>query len=194
MNAAFPEPTRHKLSRDDYYRMAEVGILAPDARVELINGEIIDMAPISKTHCGVVDYLTKVLVEAIKDRAIARVQGAITLDGFSEPQPDIAVLRPREDFYCTGETHPAGDDVFLVVEVAVSSERYDREVKVPLYAEHGVPAVLLLVPRLKRFHYYADLHDSAYREQRELNDLSEVPVGVLEGCTVNLSWLEDRTV
>lgn len=194
MNAVLQEPKRHWLSRNDYYRMAEVGILAPDARVELINGEIIDMAPIGKTHCGVVDYLNMALVGAVKGRAIVRVQGAITLDGFSEPQPDLAVLRPRDDFYCDGETHPSGDDVFLVIEVSVSSERYDREIKLPLYAEHGVPAVLLLVPEHNRFSYYSDLHEGDYRVRQELTDLSEVPVGVLEDCTVNLSWLVDRTL
>lgn len=192
MNAALQEPKRHRLSCNDYYQMAEVGILAPDARVELINGEIIDMSPIGKTHCGVVDYLTMVFVEAVKSRAIVRVQGAITLDKFSEPQPDLTVLRPRDDFYCNGVTHPSGDDVFLVVEVSVSSERYDRDIKLPLYAKHGVPAVLLLVPEHYHFSYFTNLSEGVYRDQRELADLSEIPVGALDDCTVNLSWLMDR--
>lgn len=192
MNAVLKEPKRHWLSRDDYYRMAEVGILAPDARVELINGEIIDMAPIGKMHCGVVDYLNMALVDAVKGRAIVRVQGAITLDGFSEPQPDLVILRPRDDFYCDGETHPSGNDVFLVIEVSVSSEKYDREVKLPLYAKHGVPAVLLLVPEHNRFNYFTDLYQGVYRNHCELTDLSAVPVGSLDDCTVSLSWLENR--
>jgi len=90
-DAALTEPTCHGLSVDDYHRMAEASILAPDKRVELINGEIIYMAPLGTTNCGVVDYLTKTMVIAVGDRAIVRVQGAITLDGFSKSEPDLVL-------------------------------------------------------------------------------------------------------
>src|SRR5690606_35185066 len=83
-------PRRHRITVDEYYRMAEVGLLAPDARVELIEGEIIDMPPIAPDHGSVVDRLTHLLVPAVGERAIVRVQGAVRLSRMSEPQPDVA--------------------------------------------------------------------------------------------------------
>ena len=88
-------PRRHRITVDEYYRMAEVGVLAPDARVELIEGEIIDMAPIGTEHGSVVDLLNRLLTRAVGDRAIVRVQGAIRLSEMSEPEPDLALLIPR---------------------------------------------------------------------------------------------------
>lgn len=192
MSAVFSEPTRHWLSVEDYHRMADVGILAPDARVELINGEIIDMGPIGTTHSGVVDYLTRQFIRAVGDSAIVRVQGAINLDGFSEPETDLVLLKPRHDFYTKGNTHPSGSEVFLVVEVAVSSERYDREVKVPLFAEHGVPAVLLMVPGQSLYQYYCNPVNGVYETCDVLTDLEAVPLGALQGLTVDLSWLRGQ--
>src|SRR5690606_8927564 len=92
-------PRRHRITVDEYHRMGEVGLFAPDARVELIEGEIIDMAPIGKDHASVVDRLTRVLVRAVGDDAIVRVQGSVRLSRMSEPEPDLVLLRPRADFY-----------------------------------------------------------------------------------------------
>lgn len=119
--------------------MAEVGLLAPDARVELIEGEIIDMPPIGPDHGSVADRLNHLLVPAVGQRAIVRVQGAVRLSRMSEPQPDTALLVPRKDYYRAA--HPTGDNTFLVIEVSDSTLRYDRNVKVPLYARHAVPEV-----------------------------------------------------
>src|SRR5688500_14365457 len=85
-------PQRHRITVHDYHRMAEVGVLAPDARVELIEGEIIDMAPIGKGHQSIVDQLNRVLVRAVGDHAIVRVQGSIRLSQWSEPEPDLVLL------------------------------------------------------------------------------------------------------
>jgi Uma2 family endonuclease len=139
---AVDPPRRHRLSVADYYRMAEVGILAPDARVELIDGEIIDMAPIGSLHNATVDQLAELLKGAAGDAVIVRAQGSISLGAFSEPEPDIALLRRRADFYRAAQ--PGAADVLLIVEVAVSSLPYDRDVKVPLYARHGIPEVWLI--------------------------------------------------
>ncbi|MFK8078706.1 MAG: Uma2 family endonuclease [Granulosicoccus sp.] len=193
MSALFSVPTRHWLSVEDYHRMADVGILAPDARVELIRGEIIDMALIGTTHCGVVDFLTEKFIRTVGDAAIVRVQGAIVLNVFSELQPDLVLLKRQDDFYVRGETHPLGSEVFIVVEVAVSSEHYDREVKVPLYAEYGVPAVLLIVPEQGLYQYYSNLADGMYETCDVLTDLEAVPMGALKGLTIDLSWLQDQS-
>ena len=141
-HAATDLPRRHRLTVDDYYRMAEVGILDPEARVELIDGEIIDMAPPGSPHAGTVTYLTEVLMRAVDGRAIVLVQNPVRLSQYSEPQPDLALLRPRDDFY--RERHPRADDVLLIVEVAASSLRFDRKTKLPLYARHGIPEMWLV--------------------------------------------------
>jgi Uma2 family endonuclease len=131
----------------DYYRMAEVGILRPDERVELIDGEIIDMPPVGSVHAGTVDQMAKILGDALGNQAIVRVQNPISLDDHSEPEPDIALLRRREDFYKS--SHPTPDDILLVVEIA-DSLLFDRNIKVPLYARHGIVEVWLVDVRAWR--------------------------------------------
>src|SRR5487761_945488 len=120
-------PSRHRISVEEYHRMAEVGLLAPDARVELIEGEIIDMAPIGNPHNSAVDRLNQWLTVAALGHAIVRVQGSFRLSGFTEPQPDVILLKPTEDFYWS---RPAtGEDTLLVIEVSDSTFAYDRKIK-----------------------------------------------------------------
>ncbi|NJN48119.1 MAG: Uma2 family endonuclease, partial [Candidatus Competibacteraceae bacterium] len=135
-------PTRHRLSVEDFQRMAQTGILNDDDRIELIAGDLIDMAPIGSEHAGVIDWLTRTLILATAQQAIVRIQSSLVLDDRSQPQPDVLVLRPREDFY--RRAHPRPDDVLLLIEVADTSVRFDREVKIPLYARQGVPEVWLV--------------------------------------------------
>jgi len=129
--------SRHKLTVADYRRMGETGILGPDDRVELIAGEIIDMSPIGSLHAAVVDLLASLFHRHCGPRAIVRVQSPILLDEASQPQPDLAILRPRADFYRDALPGPA--DVLLLVEVADSSLPFDLGVKVPLYAAATIP-------------------------------------------------------
>ena len=131
-------PARHRIDVDAYHALGEAGILPHDARVELIDGDIIDMAPIGQAHAGTTNRLTRLLVRACGDRAIVSVQNPVRLDRHSEPQPDFAILRPRPDFYVTGEP-PGPQDTLLLIEVADTSLRYDRRVKRPLYARAGIP-------------------------------------------------------
>jgi len=128
---------RHRITVDEYYRMAEVGILPPDARVELIEGEIIDMAPVGTGHVGEVVQLTELLLDVTRGRAQVLVQLPVRLSDISEPEPDFALVKPRTDFY--KKKHPGPADTFLIIEVSESSLRYDLQVKAPLYARHGVP-------------------------------------------------------
>ncbi len=133
---------RHRLTVDEYYRMAEVGVLAPDARVELIDGEIIDMAPQKSRHASVVNELMRRLMRCAGDRALVSCQTPLRLSQRSEPGPDLMLLRPRADGYA--QAHPNAADVLLLIEVADSSARYDREIKLPLYARHGVAEVWIV--------------------------------------------------
>ena len=129
--------SQHRLSVDDYHKMGRAGIFGHDDQVELIEGRLIDMAPIGSDHAGTVIQLNAVLNRAFAQLALVSPQNPIRLSEHSEPQPDFAVLRPRADFYRTA--HPQPHDVLLVIEVADTSVRYDREVKIPLYARHGIP-------------------------------------------------------
>jgi Uma2 family endonuclease len=135
-------PRRHRLTVSDYYRMAEVGILASDARVELIDGEIIDMPPPGSLHAATVRRLQQILSRELGNRVTIIAQDPVRLGEHSEPQPDVAVLRYREDLY--GERHPQSTEVFLVVEVADSSLRFDRDTKQSLYAAHGIPEMWIV--------------------------------------------------
>jgi Uma2 family endonuclease len=131
MSAVFT-PTRHKLSVDDYHKLGEAGILDEDSRVELIEGELIDMAPIGPPHMMAVNRLNRLLVRAVGDLGIVSIQNPITLPPHSEPQPDIAVLRPGIDKRGAGLPGPA--DVLLLIEVADTTLAYDRGTKLQLYA------------------------------------------------------------
>jgi Uma2 family endonuclease len=123
---------------DEYHRMREAGILSEDDPVELIDGEIVEMSPISSRHAACVDRLTA-LFSGLRGTAIVRVQSPITASGRAEPQPDLALLRPRDDFYA--RAHPGPGDVLLVIEVSDTSLQYDRSTKIPLYARAGIHEV-----------------------------------------------------
>lgn len=137
-----PLPKRHRLTVGDFHKLGEAGILGEDARVELIEGELIDMAPIGSSHAGTVRLLIRTLTRCLGDNAIIDAQNPIILGDESEPQPDIAVLRPRDDYYRA--SHPRAEDILLLIEVSDSTVQYDRSVKVPLYARHGIPEVWLI--------------------------------------------------
>jgi Uma2 family endonuclease len=134
---------RRLFTVDEFYRMAEAGIFQADDRVELIEGEIVEMVPIGSHHAGVVKHLIALLSPLISaDQAILSVQDPVRLSELSEPEPDIALLRPRSDFY--SESHPGPMDVLLIIEVADSSAEADREIKAPLYARAGIAEVWVI--------------------------------------------------
>jgi Uma2 family endonuclease len=129
--------TRHRITVEEYYRMTEAGILARDARVELIEGVIIDMPGMGSAHARTIVRLTRLLIEAIGTKARLLSQLPLRLSDLSEPMPDFALVHSRAALYTRG--HPGPDDTFLIIEVSDSSLRYDVEIKAPLYARHGVP-------------------------------------------------------
>jgi Uma2 family endonuclease len=121
---------------DEYYAMGEAGVFAPDERVELLDGEILTMPPMSPRHAGNVDRLAALFIRRLGSLAIVRIQGPVRLSSDSEPQPDIAILRPRDDFY--SKHHPVPEDVFALAETADSSLSYDRGRKFKTYARCGI--------------------------------------------------------
>lgn len=178
-------PRRHRITVDEYYRMGEVGLLASDARVELIEGEIIDMAPIGIGHSSVVNQLTRSFVVAVGNRGVVQIQGAVALDSISEPQPDIAVFLPREDFY--RHSRPSRAETLLIVEVSDSTLAYDRDVKVPLYARHGIPEVWIVDLQHGELRCYGSPADGRYADQRVTREPGITPVTALPGVAVDLS-------
>src|SRR4051812_20604444 len=123
--------TKHRFTVEDYHRMAETGVLKPDARVELLEGEIIDMAPIGSFHGGVTKRLIRFFTKLSQGRWLVSAQDPVRLNKHSEPEPDLMLLKPTEDDYTS--RHPVPEDVFLLIEVADSSLSYDRTDKLPAY-------------------------------------------------------------
>lgn len=132
-------PVPHRFNVTEYYQMGAGGVFGEDDRVELIDGEVLEMTPIGARHAACVNRLNRLLVLAAGDRAVVSVQNPVRVNEWSVPQPDVAVLRPRPDFYADDLCEPG--DVLLLVEVADTSGAYDRSVKVPLYLAAGVPEV-----------------------------------------------------
>ena len=135
-------PRRFRFTVEHYYRLAELGFLDEDSRVELIEGDIVEMCPIGPHHSSSVTRLATRFHRVVGDRAIIRVQDPIRLDELSEPEPDVVLTRYREDYYASG--HPGPADVLLLVEVMDSSASYDRGTKLKLYARFGVAEVWLV--------------------------------------------------
>jgi Uma2 family endonuclease len=138
---ATTEVQRRRFTVEEYYRMAEVGILGPTDRVELIEGEIVQISPISHLHSACVVALGEALKHAFGDRGLLSPQNPLRLPRDTVPQPDVVFLRPPLSQYWARLPQP--EDVLLLVEVA-ETYRYDREVKVPLYARAGIPEVWIV--------------------------------------------------
>jgi Uma2 family endonuclease len=155
---------RRHFNTTEYYRMVEAGILSEGDRVELIDGEVIEMSPIGSRHAACVDRLNKLLNRLVPQEVIVRVQNPIILDDYSAPQPDISLLRPRADFYA--QEHPAPADVLLVIEVADSSTGFDREIKLPLYAQAMLPEVWLIILPDDTVEIYSQPANGSYQASR----------------------------
>ena len=153
---------RRLFTREEYHRMAEVGILKSTDRVELIRGEIVQMSPIGRRHAAFVNNLTRLLVIHLADRAVVSVQNPLALSGDTEPQPDLAMLRRRVPPY--KDVEPVTEDVLLLVEVAESSLASDRSTKLRLYAEAGISEYWLVDAVAERVEVYRGPAAGAYRE------------------------------
>jgi Uma2 family endonuclease len=155
------EIVRKQFTVTDYARMRETGILAEDDRVELIAGEVRQMSPIGPIHAALVKRLNTLLNRALDDTYIVSVQDPIQLDDHSEPQPDLAILHFRDDFYA--HAHPVADDVLLVIEIADSSVAYDREEKMPRYAAANIAEAWLIDVAAERIEQYSQPRSGMYR-------------------------------
>ena len=182
------EFTRHKIDFDAYFRMAELGILGRGDRVELINGEIIDMAPIGRGHSAIVGRLNRTLVLEGGTKTIVWPQNSVALDRFNHPEPDFLLLRPRDDFYGTGE-RPNAQDVLLVIEVSDSSLAYDRKVKLPLYAQFGIGEYWIVDVKARLVEVYRDPDGNAYRTKSTHGAYDQLTLALAPDITIGLGQL-----
>lgn len=159
-----------KLGVEAYHRLGEIGILGEDDRVELIEGELIAMAPIGHFHASLGSVLIETLAYGTRGRATPWLQNPILLGPRSEPQPDFALLRFRKDRY--REALPTAADVLLLVEIADSTVRYDRQVKTPIYARHGIPEYWIVNIPEKKIEVHLDPEPEAglYRNLRTCSE------------------------
>lgn len=169
---------RRRFTVDEYYRMGAAGILDEDDRVELIEGEILEMSPIGRKHAACVGRSNRRFSRLVGSRAVVRVQDPIRLADDSEPQPDLAIVRARADFYASG--HPRPKDVFLLVEVADESVDRDRRVKLPLYARAGVAEVWLVDLNARVIEIHRRPRKGVYREVRSFAPGERLPVAALD--------------
>src|SRR5262245_16999257 len=176
------EIQRRRFTADDYQRMGEAGILRAEDRVELVDGEIVSMTPIGPRHMACVDRATRVFVTAMGDAAIVRVQGSVRLDLYSEPEPDIVLLEPRQDYYATRMAGPA--DILLLLEVAESSIDIDRDVKLKLYARSGVHEYWILDLNEDVLTCFDEPAGDAYERVRHYQHGQSVAPLLLPGCMV----------
>ncbi|HEX7157047.1 MAG TPA: Uma2 family endonuclease [Burkholderiaceae bacterium] len=155
-----------RLTVYEYHQLATAGVLDEDDRVELIEGRLVAMSPIGSRHAGTVTLLVRLLSRAVGDRAWVWVGNPVALSDLSEPQPDLALLKPRPDPYI--EALPQAADVLLLIEVADSSLRFDRAVKVPLYARHGIAEYWLIDVERRRVTVFSDPGEQGYRVEAEV--------------------------
>jgi Uma2 family endonuclease len=178
---------RYRFSVEEYLRMGEAGILSEDDRVELIDGEVLAMPPIGIPHTSAVNRIGNRLKEQFGRRVILSVHNPVRIGDFSLPQPDIALLRPRDDFYLGA--YPGPDDVLLLVEVAESSVHYDRDKKVPLYAAAGVEECWLVNIPARTLTIYREPRADGYRGVTMADDLRRVAPAALPDCVIDLHEL-----
>ena len=159
METSRQQLTRWRFTVHDYHRMGEAGILHEDDRVELIEGELVEMTAIGTRHFSCVNRLTRMLVMNVGDEAIVSVQNPVRLNEYNEPQPDLTVIRSRD----YRESLPMPEDVLLLIEVSDTTLAYDRGVKLPLYAQAGIREVWIVDLVGETIERYTDPSEEGYR-------------------------------
>jgi Uma2 family endonuclease len=179
-----PELPRHLWTVEEYHRMGEVGLLDADTRVELIEGEIVEMAPIGDAHAATSNRLNRLLVLAVGERGIVAVGNPVRLSQRSEPQPDFSVLRPRADYQTKG---PRPEDVMLAVEVSDTTLRRDRRVKLALYARAGIPEFWIVNLEVREVEIYRSPGGDSYASVERKGPGDVVTMEALPGVTIAIS-------
>lgn len=168
------ELLRRLFTVNEYTQMAEAGILTEDDRLELIQGEIVQMSPIGRRHAAVVNRLVRLLTQYLGNRVILSPQNPVQLNDYSQPQPDIALLKPRADFY--EARHPQPADILLLIEVADTTVLADRTVKIPLYAQNSILEVWLVNLESQCLEVYDQPSQQRYQHLQTLAPGQTIPI------------------
>ncbi len=179
--------TRRRFNVEEYHRMGEAGILSEGERVELIEGDIVMMTPIGPPHASSVARLNRVFSSRLAERVTVWIQNPVRIPPGSEFQPDLALLRPRFDFYA--KSHPEPADVFLLIEVADTTVETDRRVKIPLYARAGIPEVWLLNLNENRVEVCRQPTSDGYREALSFSRGQALSPGAFPDLTLHVDDL-----
>ena len=183
MSAVLEYPQRHAISAEEYLRMGDSGVFAPEARLELIEGEIVEMAPIGSPHAGMVNTLNWLLTRAAGELAVVAVQNPLIVGDRSVPQPDLALLRPRADHY--SRSHPTSADVLLLIEVADTTLAFDLGTKVPLYARSGIAEAWVIDVQERAVRVFRDPSASGYRTSFTVSGGESVAVLALPAAVIS---------
>jgi Uma2 family endonuclease len=180
-----PAIVRRKITVEEYEVMYEAGVFKPDERLELINGEILKVAPMNAPHISYVIRLSRIFTERLTKRAIVSTQLPIVINEESEPEPDLSILRWRSDDYFSAK--PSAQDVYAIIEVASTSLVYDRRVKLPLYARAGVPEVWIVKVQERELEVYRTPKGEAYSESRALKPSDKIALLAFPDVEILLS-------
>ena len=187
MSAVLENPQRHRVDVQEFLRMAAAGVFRPEARLELIEGDIIEMAPIGSRHAGVVKSLNRLLNQLAGNKALISVQDPLVIGKRSMPQPDLAILKPRADNYST--SHPVAEDVLLVIEVADSSLAFDTGTKVPLYARAGITETWVVDVEEKVIRVFRDPTAKGYQTSFTVSVKEKIAVPSLPKAMISVADL-----
>ena len=178
---------KHSFTVSEYERMGEADVFPPDARFELIEGEIIEMSPIGSRHAACVNIISDVFNKQLRGKSIVRTQSPIVLDDFSEPEPDVAILKFREDYY--REAHPRPNDILMVIEVAETTVPYDRHVKMRLYSRAGIPEYLILNLPEDLLEYHSQPEMGEYQTTRTLKRGDRFESAAVAGLSLDIETI-----
>lgn len=178
---------QHQFTIRDYHRMGETGIFTEDDRVELLNGQIYTVSPVGSKHAACVKRINRSFGRNLADEAIVSVHNPVVLNDYSEPEPDVALLFYRDDFY--EERLPTAADVLLLIEVSDATLRFDKDVKLPLYAQSAIPEVWIIDLKKACIEVYVNPRDGAYQEQQTRKRGQELTLQQLPFLTVTVQEL-----
>lgn len=175
--------TKFRFSVRDYYLLSEVGIIGENDRVELLDGEIVPMSPINSPHAACVDFLNEWLVIYFQGKVIVRVQNPVRLSEYSEPEPDIAVVELQKNRYRDG--HPGPEDILLLIEVADSSLKKDKELKLPIYAQAKVPEVWIINLVDQELERYTKPTENKYEQKEIFHKGEQINTSLIQKLSIN---------
>jgi Uma2 family endonuclease len=175
---------KHLTDITEWKKLGEANIFPAGSRLELIEGEILEMAPIGFNHSGHVTRLINFFASLLNNKAIVSAQNPLRLSDLSEPEPDFMLLKQNADFYSS--RHPNADDVFLLIEVADSSLSFDQNEKLRLYARHNIPEYWLMNLKDNCLEVYRRPHDDCFGEKTTLRIGDSVTLSQLNAITINI--------